>query len=299
MKIADLRFNYHSFDGEYDDLVKQIALKSYTSILSSMLTAQRLAPATKDVATLKKMNATVGYCRESFLKSCMINALGFNSANIKQYSSIHDYAKALKTGEIAGIFLEVPCAKVFLAQYCKSFMRTEKIFKDGGYGFINKAQKISENGKLLELEEKYISSMECAEPVVFSNEDASICVEWMHINCCSCHMEYVIRHIICSLNSTLEHNNLLKRLSSFTKRLTKYRRPSSPIVISIENPGNPHDTTYSEAMQPVTIKQLIQKALKIIWKLLTQIDNKVLSNHMECNTMVNEILEFQSSICIA
>ncbi|KAL8123511.1 hypothetical protein AgCh_011475 [Apium graveolens] len=91
--------------------------QSYTSILYGMLTTQRFAPATKDVATLKKMNATVGYCRESFHKLYMINALGFDSANIKKYTSTHDYAKALKTGEIAGISLEFASAKVFLAQY--------------------------------------------------------------------------------------------------------------------------------------------------------------------------------------
>ncbi|KAL8100755.1 hypothetical protein AgCh_032851 [Apium graveolens] len=98
--------------------------QSYTSILYGMLTAQRLAPATKDVATLKKMNATVGYCGESFHKSYMINALGFDSANIKKYTSTHDYAKALKIGEIAGIFLEFASAKVFLAQYLYYNLKT-------------------------------------------------------------------------------------------------------------------------------------------------------------------------------
>ncbi|KAL8113368.1 hypothetical protein AgCh_020622 [Apium graveolens] len=70
--------------------------QSYTSILYGMLTAQWLAPATKDVATLKKMNATVGYCGESFHKSYMINALGFNSANIKKYTSTMTMQKPSK-----------------------------------------------------------------------------------------------------------------------------------------------------------------------------------------------------------
>ncbi|KAL8156362.1 hypothetical protein AgCh_001456 [Apium graveolens] len=98
--------------------------QSYTSILYGMLTAQRLALATKDVATLKKMNATVGYCGESFHKSYMINALGFDSANIKKYTSTHDYAKALKIGEIDGISLEFASAKVFLAQYLYYNLKT-------------------------------------------------------------------------------------------------------------------------------------------------------------------------------
>ncbi|KAK1370738.1 hypothetical protein POM88_036830 [Heracleum sosnowskyi] len=274
--------------------VALILTQSYTSILSSMLTAQRLAPATKDVATLKKMNATVGYCRESFLKSYMINALGFESANIKKYSSTNDYAKALKTGEIAGIFLEVPSAKVFLSQYCKSFIRTEKIFKVGGYGFafkknfpllpdINKAiLKISENGKLLELEERYLNSEKCVEPILFTNEDAGIGLESFAIlfvlSGCTSTVAlaiYVIRHIICSLNFTLDHNNLFERVSDFTKRLIKCIRPSSAIVINIENPGNPPDATYSEAMQPVS----------------TTIDAKSLEDHLELPDTDNKASE--------
>ncbi|KAK1370739.1 hypothetical protein POM88_036831 [Heracleum sosnowskyi] len=105
MKISDinndLTYNDFPFEGEYEDMVKQIALGNFNAIAADltiveethkyishrptqnqewctlfasiyntfhfecrqdahMLTAQRLAPATKDVATLKKMNATVG-----------------------------------------------------------------------------------------------------------------------------------------------------------------------------------------------------------------------------------------------
>ncbi|WOG84398.1 hypothetical protein DCAR_0103581 [Daucus carota subsp. sativus] len=251
--------------------VALILTQSYLSILSNMLTAQRLAPATKDVESLKNMNATVGYCRGAFLESYMINALGFSPAQIKKYSSTSASAKALKTGEIAGIFLEVPSAKLFLAQYCKSFMTTEKIFKVGGYGFafkknfpllpdINKAiLKISENGKLLELEERYINSKECAEPVLFSNEDASIGLDSFAIlfvlSGCTSTVAlaiYISRYIICLLSSTADCSDLFKRVSTFTKRWIDYRRPSSAIVISLENPGNPPDAPCPGARQFVS-----------------------------------------------
>ncbi|KAK1393110.1 Ionotropic glutamate receptor, metazoa, Periplasmic binding protein-like I [Heracleum sosnowskyi] len=115
------------------------------------------------------MNATVGYCKGSlFLKSYMISALGFPETKINKYNSTYAYAEALNNKTIAGIFLEVPPAKVFLAQYCKSFTKTEKTFKVGGFGFafkknfsmlpdINKAiMSITENGTLLDLENQYI-----------------------------------------------------------------------------------------------------------------------------------------------
>ncbi|KAL8110847.1 hypothetical protein AgCh_026553 [Apium graveolens] len=71
---------------------------SYTASLSSMLTAQRLEPAVKDVATLKKMNATVGYFQGSFLRSYIIGMLGFGPAKVRKYpSTAAGYAKALNT----------------------------------------------------------------------------------------------------------------------------------------------------------------------------------------------------------
>lgn len=139
---------------------------------------------------------------------------------------------------------------------------------------------MSENGKLLELEERYINSEKCAEPVLLSNEDASIGFESFAIlflltGCTStvALAIFVIRHIICSLNSTLEHNNLFKRVSAFTRRLIKYKRPSAATVINIENPGNPPDATYSEARQPVS----------------RTVDTKSLEDHLEAPDPVNKV----------
>nr|XP_017225330.1 PREDICTED: glutamate receptor 2.2-like [Daucus carota subsp. sativus] len=240
--------------------VALIITQSYTASLASMLTAQRLEPAIKDVATLKKMNATVGYCRGSFLKLYMINALGFNSANINKYPSTAEYAKALNSKEIAGIFLEVPSAKVFLAQYCKSFIKTEKTFKDGGYGFafekefprlpdINKAiMNITESGKLLELENKYINSEECVDADSIPEEDASIGLNSFSIlfaltGCTSTIAlgVYVVRYFLISLPK----QRILFR--AFAKRWRHYRRQLSARVISVENPRNPPDDPYWEA----------------------------------------------------
>ncbi|KAK1371881.1 Glutamate receptor [Heracleum sosnowskyi] len=243
--------------------VALLIIQSYTASLASMLTAQRLEPAIKYVATLKRMNATVGYCRGSFLRLYLIRAFGFDDAKINKYNSTGAYAKALNTGEIAGIFLEVASAKVFLAQYCKSFTKTEKIYKVGGLGFafekgfpmlpaINRAiMNITESGKLLELEDKYINSEKCVDADSISNEDASIGLDSFSIlfgitGCTStvALAMFVIRHF---LHSKTEHGNLFK--IKFIKRWPHYGKQSSARVTNVDSPRNSLEAPYSEARQ--------------------------------------------------
>ncbi|GJW78979.1 glutamate receptor 2.8-like protein, partial [Tanacetum coccineum] len=115
--------------------VALIITQSYTASLTSMLTAHRLEPAITSIETLRNTNATVGYCDGSFIDYYLKDVLGFTDIKIKSYSSPRKYAQALNSGEIAALFLEVPLAKIFLARYCKSFIRTGETFKVGGYGF--------------------------------------------------------------------------------------------------------------------------------------------------------------------
>ncbi|XP_024980447.1 glutamate receptor 2.6-like [Cynara cardunculus var. scolymus] len=166
--------------------VALIITQSYTASLASMLTAQRLEPAITSVEALRNMNATVGYCNGSFINYYLKEVLDFEDVKVKSYNSTHRYAEALNSGEIAAIFLEVPAAKVFLAQYCKSFIRTGETFKVGGFGFAfprkfswlsdaNKAlMNVSESGMLKELEDAFLISEKCVDDESFPNEDESL-----------------------------------------------------------------------------------------------------------------------------
>ncbi|KAL7599488.1 hypothetical protein Lser_V15G25079 [Lactuca serriola] len=150
--------------------VALIITQSYMASFASMLTTQRLEPTTTRVEMLGNMNATVGYCNGSFVNHYLEDVLGFNNIKTNIYNSIHRYAEALNSGEIVAIFLEVPAAKVFLAQYCKSFVRTVETFKVGGFGFAfprdfprlsdanNIVIRVTESGKLKELEDKFLIS---------------------------------------------------------------------------------------------------------------------------------------------
>nr|KAJ0203647.1 hypothetical protein LSAT_V11C500274800 [Lactuca sativa] len=166
--------------------VALIITQSYTASFASMLTAQRLEPTITSVEMLRNMNATVGYCNGSFINYYLKDVLGFKSFKVNSYNSTHRYAEALNSGEIAAIFLEAPVAKVFLAQYCKSFVRTGETFKVGGFGFAfpkgfswlsdaNKAlMNVSESGKLKELEDTFLTSEKCVDDESFRNGDESL-----------------------------------------------------------------------------------------------------------------------------
>ncbi|KAF5787204.1 putative solute-binding protein family 3/ domain of MltF [Helianthus annuus] len=117
--------------------VALIITQSYTASLVSMLTAQRLEPTITSFEMLRDMNAAIGYCNGSFINEYLVNVLKFKNFSIKSYNSTDGYAEGLNSGEIKAIFLEVPAAKVFLAQYCKSFIRTGETFKVGGFGFVS------------------------------------------------------------------------------------------------------------------------------------------------------------------
>ncbi|KAF9666596.1 hypothetical protein SADUNF_Sadunf16G0245200 [Salix dunnii] len=148
--------------------VALVVIQTYTANLTSMLTVQRLEPAVTSVEELLKSNAAVGYCSGSYLEKYLVDVLRFPRANVKHYGSAKDYAQGFDKKEIAAAFIGTPLAKIFLAKYCKKFMQAGPTFNIGGFGFafprgspllssINEALlKVSENGTLVELENKFI-----------------------------------------------------------------------------------------------------------------------------------------------
>ncbi|KAL5736445.1 hypothetical protein ACOSQ2_031233 [Xanthoceras sorbifolium] len=155
--------------------VALVISQTYTASLASMLTVQGLKPATHNIESLQSSNALVGYSNTSFVASYLGDVLHFNRKNLIGYTSLDDYAKDLKSGKISAIFLEVAASKLFLARYCKSFATTGPTYKVGGLGFafakgspllpsVTEALlKVSESGKLRELETNMISSETCVE----------------------------------------------------------------------------------------------------------------------------------------
>ncbi|KAK1581416.1 hypothetical protein Q3G72_005846 [Acer saccharum] len=165
--------------------VALVITQTYTANLASMLTVQGFKPATVDIESLQRSNALVGYSNASFVAKYLEDVLRFNPKNLKGYTSLEDYDKDLKSGKISAIFLEVAMSKIFLAKYCKSFATTGPNYKVGGFGFafpkgspllpsVTEALlKVSESGKLRELETSMIASETCMDVDVDVDDDIS------------------------------------------------------------------------------------------------------------------------------
>lgn len=161
--------------------VALVITQSYTANLTSMLTVQQIEPTVDNVDSLLNSNAMVGYSRGSFVRAYLETVLHFKSQNIKQYNLPEEYSQALRSKEITAAFLEVPWAKLFLAQYCKGFIIAGPTYKVGGFGFvfptgspllpdITKALlEVSESGMLYELEKNMIGTEKCVN--MDSNEE--------------------------------------------------------------------------------------------------------------------------------
>ncbi|XP_059663989.1 glutamate receptor 2.8-like [Cornus florida] len=162
-----------------------IISQSYTASLTSMLTVQGLQPKVADIETLKNSNAKIGYSTKSLVVNYLVDVLHFNRNDVKNYSTTEGYAQALRTGEIAAAFLEVPAAKLFMAKYCKSFIMAGPTFRVGGYGFAfpkgtlmlpdmdEALLNVSESGVLRELENSLTAAEKCVE-VEWDNKNVSL-----------------------------------------------------------------------------------------------------------------------------
>ncbi|CAH1425712.1 unnamed protein product [Lactuca virosa] len=208
--------------------VALIITQSYTASLASMLTAERLEPTISSVEMLRNMNAP--------------------------YNSTHQYAEALNSGEIAAIFLEVPATKVFLAQYCRSFIRTGETFKVGGFGFAfpkeydrlseaNEAlMNVAESGRLKELEEVHIISEKCIDEDSAPNEEDSLSARsfWvLFVLTVGVSTVALVIYIIIRIKevkkSDEENKSFLELISTFMKDLKRQMKRSSSIVVNVES----------------------------------------------------------------
>lgn len=118
--------------------VALVITQTYTANLTSMLTIQRLEPTVSNIEMLQSSNAKVGYSTGSFVERYLNEVLGFSDKNMKNFSSPDEFAKALRSKEIAAAFLEVPLANLLLARYCKEFIKVGPVYRVGGFAYVSK-----------------------------------------------------------------------------------------------------------------------------------------------------------------
>ncbi|KAL5715908.1 hypothetical protein ACHQM5_017667 [Ranunculus cassubicifolius] len=155
--------------------VALVTIQSYSASFSSMLTVTRINANDITVENLLKNNAKVGCDEISFVVNYLEEVLHFPKENIQKIPSEMGYPQALESGEITAAFLEVPYIKIFLAKNCKRFAAVGPVYKVGGFGFVfsrgsqmlddisQGILELSENGKLLKLEETMMGSIKCSD----------------------------------------------------------------------------------------------------------------------------------------
>ncbi|KAL6283514.1 hypothetical protein ACE6H2_014443 [Prunus campanulata] len=152
-----------------------VITQTYTAKLASLLTLPRLEPTVVDVFALQNSNAMVGCAGASYILKYLEEVLHFRHNNIKNFSRADEYAPALRSREVAALFLNLPYAKVFLAENCKSFTMAGPTYNVGGFGFafprgsqllpsVTQAMlKVSEKGTLQDLEKQMLASQKCMD----------------------------------------------------------------------------------------------------------------------------------------
>ncbi|XP_058090630.1 glutamate receptor 2.2-like isoform X2 [Magnolia sinica] len=147
--------------------VALVLTSSYAASLTTMLTVQRLEPQPISVESLIRSRSMVGCDSDSFVVK-YLEGLGFHPKNIRKYTNGDmEYPTALKSREIAAVFLEAPYVKLFLAANCKDYTTvgpTFEVFPKGSPLAIDVSEailKVRESGQIHELEDGLMASSKC------------------------------------------------------------------------------------------------------------------------------------------
>ncbi|XP_058001494.1 glutamate receptor 2.8 isoform X2 [Hevea brasiliensis] len=237
--------------------VALVITQTYTANLASVLTVQRLEPIELN------NSAKVGYCTGSYIKDYLVDVLGYDQNRLRTYSSIDAYAQALKNKEIAAAFLEAPLAKVFLAKYCKGFVKVGPTYKVGGFGFafprgspllasMNEALlKVSESGKLLELENSMVPSNQCRDrDIDLDDENPSLgpsCFRILFILTGATSTLALVSYVLLKANSMLKHKSIWRLMLAVMKHWRFQKKHFTRRVSNAEIHGN----SPPDALHPV------------------------------------------------
>lgn len=149
---------------------------SYTASLTSILTVQQLSSPIKGIETLVSNNDPIGYQKESFVRSYLIEELGIHESRLVPLIMPEDYAKALRDGPskggVAAVIDERAYIELFLSTRCEFSIVGQEFTKNGwGFAFPRDSPlavdmstailKLSENGDLQRIHDKWLMRSAC------------------------------------------------------------------------------------------------------------------------------------------
>ncbi|KAJ7953237.1 Glutamate receptor [Quillaja saponaria] len=157
-----------------------IITTSYTASLSSILTVQKLSSPIKGIQDLISSKEPIGYQQGSFARNYLIEELGIDESRLVPLRMAGDTAKALKDGPhkkggVAAYVDERTYVEIFLSSRCE-FTIVGREFAKNGWGFAfprdsplaidmsTAILKLSENGELQRIHDKWLLSTACTAP---------------------------------------------------------------------------------------------------------------------------------------
>ncbi|GLJ41443.1 hypothetical protein SUGI_0857760 [Cryptomeria japonica] len=119
-----------------------VLMSSYTASLSSMLTKREVVPKVQSLESLITQNLPIGYRQGSFIDKYLVQQLGVNKSALRPFSSVQEYAIALKKGPnnggVAAIFerAQTIAQDVILSSGYNDYVKVGPMYKTGGSAFV-------------------------------------------------------------------------------------------------------------------------------------------------------------------
>ncbi|KAG5252064.1 glutamate receptor [Salix suchowensis] len=158
---------------------------SYTASLTSILTVQQLSSPITGIESLIASRWPIGYQTGSFAYDYLSDSLYISRSRLVALGSPEEYESALRLGPgdggVAAIVDELPYVELFLSRQ-KDFGIIGQPFTRGGWGFAFRREsplaldistailKLSENGELQRIHEKWFCKMGCHGEKKHGNE---------------------------------------------------------------------------------------------------------------------------------
>ncbi|OVA03673.1 Ionotropic glutamate receptor [Macleaya cordata] len=176
-----LESNYSRFIVNMWTFAVFILVTCFGANLTSMLTIKNLQ--VTNIDSLRMSGKFVGYQSGSFVLG-LLKDLRFDERNLKQLSTVEEYAEALRNGSVSAILDELPYIRVFLAKYCREFTVTGPTYPTGGFGFVfpkdspllsdvsksvlefAEGESMHKGQKIHDIENKWFGSEICGDPLL-------------------------------------------------------------------------------------------------------------------------------------
>lgn len=165
--------------------VLMVITSSYTANLTSILTVRQLSSPITGIESLITSNWPIGYQVGSFAYHYLMENLNIHKSRLVELGSPEAYEKALRQGPdnggVAAIVDELPYIELFLSKQSDFGIIGQPFTKSGwGFAFQRDSQlavdistailKLSENGKLEEIHDKWFCTVQCPGERVAKSE---------------------------------------------------------------------------------------------------------------------------------